>query len=119
MIEIVFLIICTTGIAAYARARGGNPVYWSALSVGGYILIVYVLPTALRLAPHSETRFWMFPAGLGWMGVMALCTRFLIGSGRPKPSGMWVCPNCRFLNQHYAVLCDACQRPYGETKAST
>jgi hypothetical protein len=43
---------------------------------------------------------------------MAFCTRFLLGIGRAKPSGMWSCPNCKYLNQHYAVVCEACSQPY-------
>jgi hypothetical protein len=35
MLTILFLIITTGGIAAYARARGGNPYLWGALSVVG------------------------------------------------------------------------------------
>jgi hypothetical protein len=53
-----------------------------------------------------------------WVGVIAVCTRFLIGMSREKPGGMWSCPNCKYLNQHYAVVCEACQQPFGKPKQS-
>jgi hypothetical protein len=114
MLEIVFLILAASGIAAYARGRGGNPWLFGGLAVAGYVLLVDILPIVARLSPDSDNRIWTIAGGVAWVGVIAFCARFLLGSGRKKPSGMWTCPNCKFLNQHYAIMCEACRQPYGE-----
>ncbi len=49
--------------------------------------------------------------GVG-LGIIAFCARFLLGRSLEKPSGMWSCANCKYLNQHYAVICEACKQPY-------
>jgi hypothetical protein len=114
VLEIAFLIIVTGGIAAYARGRGGNPWLWGSIAVAGYVIVEYVLPRAIGVAPESDAALLFLLGGFAWMGVIALCTRFLLGSGRKKPSGLWTCPNSKYLNQRYAVICEACQHPYGE-----
>jgi hypothetical protein len=131
MFEILFLFISTGGIAAYARARGGNPYLWGTISVAGFLLIQFLgglvlgtLGLPRRMASANPTRlFWIENAQLivvvlsyAWVGGVALCTRFLIGRGGEKPSGMWSCPNCKYLNQHYAVVCEACQQPYSPNR---
>jgi len=115
MFPIVFLIISTGGIAAYARGRGGNPYLWGTLSVAGYLLIQLggaMILGLLHIAPDAESQWVLLAFSFGWVGIIALCTRFLLGIGRAKPSGMWSCPNCKYLNQHYAVVCEACRQPY-------
>lgn len=118
MFAIVFLIISTGGIATYARGRGGNPFLWGSLSVAGFVLIQLAGGTILRLlgvSPDTADAQWVLLAvAFAWVGVIALLTRFLLGMGRPKPSGMWSCPGCKYLNQHYAVVCEACAKPYAE-----
>jgi hypothetical protein len=37
-----------------------------------------------------------------------------LGRSLEKPSGMWSCKNCKYLNQHYSVICEACQQPYAK-----
>jgi len=121
MFEIIALIVTTGGIAAYARARGGNPWLWGSLSVVGHLLIQFVGGMILGTFGYSRNQdaIWILVvASWVWIGVIALCTRFLLGIRREKPSGMWSCPNCRYLNQHYAVICEACQQPYGKSAPS-
>jgi hypothetical protein len=112
--EIILLIVAGSTIAAYARARGGNPWFWGSLAMGGYFVLAYVAPVFLRVSPDSDARIWTLGAALAWVGVVAFCARFLLGAGAKKPSGMWTCPNCKYLNQHYAVICEACKHPYGQ-----
>ena len=117
MFEIIALIVTTGGIAAYARGRGGNPWLWGSLSVVGHLLIQFVggmILGALGYARNQDTIWILVVVSWVWIGVIALCTRFLLGIRREKPSGMWSCPNCKYLNQHYAVICEACQQPYGK-----
>jgi len=118
MFEIVLLMVAAGGIAAYARGRGGNPIVWGSLGVGGYALLNYVVPVILiylRRPLDADSRMWLFMGAAAWVGVVAFSARFLLGSTREKPSGMWSCPNCRYLNQQYAVICEACQQPYGKS----
>jgi len=122
MLEIFLIIIVAGGIATYARARGGNPTLWGAIAIGGYALINYVLPVILAYLgrPVSpDSRIWFFGVAAAWVAVVAFCARFLLGSGREKPSGMWSCPNCKYLNQQFAVVCEACRQPYGRSPASS
>ena len=115
MALIVFLILSTGAITAYARSRGGNPVLWTTLSVAGFLLIEFLGPLVLAVLniPIDETASWiLLGLSCGWVGLMAICTRFLVGMNRPRPSGMWSCPNCKYLNQHYAVVCEACSLPF-------
>ena len=119
MIEILFLILAASGVAAYARARGGNPWLFGTVAVAGYTLLADVVPIIDRLSPDSDERIWRLTAGVRWVGARAFAARFLLGSSRKKASGMWTSPNCKFLNQHYAVPCEACRQPYGEPAPKT
>jgi hypothetical protein len=115
LFEILFLFISTGGIAAYARARGGNPYLWGTISVAGFLLVQFlggVVLGTLGLARDENAQLMVIVLSYAWVGAVALCTRFLIGRGGEKPSGMWSCPNCKYLNQHYAVVCEACKQPY-------
>lgn len=112
MFEIILLIVVSSAVAAYARARGGTPWIWGFIAVSGYLVLNYAVPGVFRIRADSDLRFGILVAGFSWMGVVALCARFLLGHGRAKPGGMWSCRNCKYLNAHYAVLCEACQRPY-------
>jgi len=121
MFEIVLLIVAAGGIAAYARGRGGNPILWGGIGVGGYAVVNYVVPVILAsLGRHldPDSRMWLFVGAVAWVGVVAFCARFLLGSTRERPGGMWSCANCKYLNQQYAVICEACQKPY-RSKALT
>jgi hypothetical protein len=117
MLEIILLVVAASGIAAYARGRGGNTYFWGSLGVGGYILIAYIAPIILASLGRpldSDSRVWLFVASLAWLGVVAFCARYLLGRSLEKPSGMWSCPNCTYLNKQYAVVCEACSQPYAK-----
>ncbi len=115
MFEIVLLIVAAGGIAAYARGRGGNPIAWGSFGVGGYVIIEYLGPVimaSLGRPLDSDSRLYLLVVAAAWLGIVAFCARFPLGSAREKPSGMWSCPNCKYLNQQYAVVCEACSQPY-------
>ena len=115
MFEIVLLIVATGGIAAFARGRGGNPFVWGSLAVAGYVVINYIVPVimiSIGRPLDSDSRIVLFFVAAAWVGVVAFCARFLLGRNREKPSGMWSCPNCKYLNQQFAVICEACKQPY-------
>jgi nitrate/nitrite transporter NarK len=115
MFEIVLLIVAAGGIAAYARGRGGNAILWGSIGVGGYAIVNYIVPMIMVSFGRSldpDSRMWLFFAAVAWVGIVAFCARFLLGSTRERPSGMWSCTNCKYLNQQYAVICEACQKPY-------
>ena len=117
MFEIVLLIVAAGGIGAYARGRGGNPVAWGSLGIGGYVVIAYLGPVIMASFGRPvdpDSRIWLILVAAAWVGIVAFCARFLLGSTREKPSGMWSCPNCKYLNQQYAVICEACQQPYAK-----
>jgi len=82
--------------------------------VVGHLLIQFVggmILGAFGYARNQDAIWILVVVSWVWIGVIALCTRFLLGIRREKPSGMWPCPNCKYLNQHYAVICEACQQP--------
>ena len=117
MLQIFLLLITTGGIAAYARGRGGNPWVWGSLSVVGHLAIQFLGPfvTALLGRPIDQNGLLLVVlASWAWIGVVAFCARFLIGMKMEKPDGMWSCKNCKYLNQRYAVICEACKEPYGK-----
>jgi nitrate/nitrite transporter NarK len=117
MFEIVLLIAAAGGIAAYARGRGGNPYLWGSIGVCGYVLIEYFGPAVMASLGRPldpDSRMWLIVVAAAWVGIVAFCARFLLGHSREKPSGMWSCANCKYLNQQYAVICEACQQPYAK-----
>lgn len=116
MFEIFLLIAATTAITAYARGRGGSPWLWGALTVGGYLLALFVAQFISVLIWREPNPVLAMVVSWGWVGVVALYTRFGLGAGKLKPSGMWTCSNCKYLNAHYAVICEACRQPYAESR---
>jgi hypothetical protein len=117
MLEIFLLVITTGGIAAYARGRGGNPWIWGSLSVVGHLLIQFLGVLVLAFFGKQIDETATLGVGIAswiWVGIIAFCARFLLGMSLEKPDGMWSCSNCRYLNQRYAVICEACQTPYGK-----
>ena len=118
MFEIILLIAATSGIASFARGRGGNPWVWGAMTVGGYFLVPFVAgfcASALGANPtylKENAQLLFFISAIAWVAVLAFCARFLLGRKYANPGGMWSCPNCKYLNQAYAVICEACRQPY-------
>jgi hypothetical protein len=117
VLQIFLLIITTGGIAAYARGRGGNPWLWGSLSVVGHLLIQFLgafVIAALGFARDETAQLLLVIFSWLWIAIIAFCARFLLGMKMEKPDGMWSCPNCKYLNQRYAVICEACRQPYGK-----
>jgi hypothetical protein len=118
MLEIVLLIVVTGGIASYARGRGGKPWLWGALTVVGYFLVPFLVAffaVVFGVNPKivkDDAQIWFFISAIAWVAILAFCARFLLGRNYAKPGGMWSCPNCKYLNQHYSVICEACRQPY-------
>jgi|SRR5882762_7877837 len=80
MFEIVLLIVAAGGIAAYARGRGGNPIVWGGLGVGGYAFLNYVLPVILiylHRPLNSDSRMWLFMVAAAWVGIVGRYRGFL------------------------------------------
>jgi len=119
LFAIILLIAATVGITSLARGRGGNPWLWGTLTFVGYFVSPYViilLATFAHLFPRpvgENAQFFSFLISIVWVAVMAFCARFLLGRKHAKPDGMWSCPHCRYLNQPYAVICEACRQPFG------
>lgn len=118
MFEIVLLIAATGGIVAFARGRGGKPWLWGVLTVVGYFIVpalvafCAVLLGADPKGVKESGQLWFYVSAVAWVAVLAFCARFLLGRGYAKPNGMWSCKNCKYLNKHYAVICEACREPY-------
>jgi hypothetical protein len=118
MFEIVLLIAATGGIAAFARGRGGKPWLWGMLTVVGYFLVPFLVTFFVVVfgadpqGVKENAQLWFFVSAIAWVAVLAFCARFLLGRSYAKPGGMWSCSNCKYLNQHYAVICEACKQPY-------
>ena len=118
MFEIVLLVVATSGIASFARGRGGNPWLWGAMTVVGYFAVPFLVafvaamfgvnPSHLK----EDAQVLFFISAIAWVAVLAFCARFLLGRKYANPGGMWSCPNCKYLNQPYAVICEACRQPY-------
>jgi hypothetical protein len=45
-------------------------------------------------------------------GLVALYVRFKVGSQLPKPERIWTCSECKYLNESYALFCNACNQPW-------
>lgn len=124
MLEIALLIAAAAGIAAFARGRGGKPWLWGTLTVVGYFVVPFVIRilvlklSANPMSMRESGQLLFFISAVSWVAIVAFCARFLLGRGYEKPSGMWSCRNCKYLNKQYAVICEACQLPYGKSAPS-
>ena len=118
MFGIILLIAATSGIAALARGRGGNPWLWGTLTIAGYFAVPYLvafLAALFGVIPKDmkeDAQILFFVSAIAWVALLAFCARFLLGRKYANPGGMWSCPNCKYLNQPYAVICEACRQPY-------
>ena len=117
MLAIILLIAATSAIASYARGRGGNPWLWGGLAVFGYFLVPLMVTNVTVsqewVRPDSDdVKLLSFTSAILWVAALAFCARFLVGRKHDSPGTMWSCPNCKYLNQSYAVVCEACRQPY-------
>ena len=111
MIEILLLIGAVGAISSFARGRGGSPRAWGALAAFGYVATLLIG----SIVTSGQSPFAVAIAAWGWIGAIAVYTRFVLGQGQNGPSGSWSCPECKVMNRSYALQCDACGQPYRET----
>ena len=117
-ILIAALVAWTVTIAGLARARRENPLFWGGICAAGFLLmpalVMFVLVPKFMDATFARERrpFWFIVSTVLWVGFLALYLRFFAGGRLPKPGGMWSCPNCKYLNQERALICEACQQPF-------
>ena len=118
MFEIILVIVVTGGMASFARAPGGKPWLSGTLTVVGYFLLPFLVTffaAAFAADPKGvkeNAQLWFFVSAVARVAVLAFCARFLLGRGYTKPDGMWSCSNGKYLNQQYAVICEASKQPY-------
>jgi hypothetical protein len=89
------------------------------------VLGFFLLPLLSSLIDRSPGNplqedgvLWSYLGAFGWMGIVALWARFLLGPSREKPSGK-SCPNGKYLNQPYALICEASKQPYHSASSIT
>jgi hypothetical protein len=118
MIEFVFLIIAIGAIVTVSRQRGGQPLLWGPLALGGYFGLKFLMiKLALFPAPPGEAgdlNVARWAISIGYVCLLYLIVRFGLGRSKAKAGGKWVCPSCQFLNSEIAVKCEACGRDYKE-----
>jgi hypothetical protein len=139
MMEGFVLVLALTAIVRMARTRGASPwLYGLTAGAGGLVVavataaVVHVALFGPSWPPEAEVivfddgdpvsdfgvrlaasvSLWL------WMGLVALYVRYRVGRGVASPSGSWSCPNCRSINQSYALKCDTCGEAFSSTRAS-
>lgn len=114
MLEIIGLGVSLGAIAGFARGRGVSPVVCVSVALVGFLAIGFF---GRWFVGRSESPLvvWVWVCEWAWVGAVAFYVRFVIGAGRPKPDGTWVCKDCLYSNQKYAVVCEACQQPWRPT----
>jgi hypothetical protein len=112
------LVASTSAIAGLARARGENALFWGGINAAGFLFLpVFVMFVLVPkyfdpfVAPEHRP-FWFFVSVVLWVASLAVYIRFFSGRKRAHPNGMWTCPNCSYLNKEYALVCEACERPF-------
>lgn len=119
-IEIIFLIIGVGSIVTVSRQRGGTPLLWGPLALGGYFGLKYLMREfALFPVPAGQegglnlVRFFI---SVGYICLLYLIVRFGLGRSKTKPGKKWVCPDCKYLNSEIATNCEACGREYKDAE---
>ena len=113
MLEIIGLLLGSGAIAGFARGRGASPVLAVITALAGFFVIL-LLGGALVVTP--DARLAVRLCAWAWVGAVALFVRFVVGAGRAKPDGTWICANCHYTNGRHAVLCEACKEPWVPTQ---
>jgi hypothetical protein len=116
VLEIFGLVIALGAIARFARGRGGSPAIVASMALIGFLVILFV---GGSIASSSDARLAVRLCAWGWVGAVALFTRFAVGAGRPSPTGSWICTNCHYTNGQHANLCEACEQPWTPYQALT
>lgn len=123
MIGLFVLALALTGIVRLARTRGGSPWLYGLVAGIGW-LVLGILTSGILSSLGFQTGIGPLVATLvativpwAFVGCVALYVRFRVGGKTEGPSGSWSCPNCRSLNQAYAMKCDSCGEPFVSTRA--
>jgi hypothetical protein len=77
--------------------------------------IVSFARVAVGMAPavnSDDAQLLAFCSSILWVAIVAFCSRFLLGRNLANAGGMWCCPNCKYLNQPYAVICTSLRQQY-------
>jgi hypothetical protein len=109
MIEIIGMVLALGAIARFARGRGGSPVITVSAALIGFLVILFA---GSYITSSSDARLAVRLCAWGWVGAVALFTRFMIGARRPSPTGSWICTNCHYTNGQHANICEACEQPW-------
>jgi hypothetical protein len=120
MIEIVFLIIAVGSIVTVSRQRGGNPLLWGPIALGGYFALK-ILMRELGLFPvpegqEGDLNLVRFFIGVGYICLLYVFVRFGLGRSKARAGQKWVCPACKYLNSEIATNCEACGREYTDAE---
>jgi hypothetical protein len=121
MLELVLLLVAITTVAAIARGRGATPWLWGTVAAVGYIAVglvaFYAVESGFVTVPSPATARFFLPgiAGWGWIACVAVYLRFFRGRGAVQPEGQWTCPDCKWLNARYSIVCEACGQPFGQS----
>ncbi len=109
MLEILGLVLALGAIAGFARGRGASPVIVVSVGLIGFLLIYF---GGGLLVSSEDAHLAILLCAWGWVGAVALYVRFIVGRGRPSPTGSWICTNCSYTNGQHANICEACQQPW-------
>ena len=121
--ELIFagLFVAIAAISSFARARGGSASYCGGITALGCVLLtLFVFLFAGRIDPdpstRNETAMYCFLGLAGaWLALATVYVWIFVGRNRVKPSGMWSCPNCKYLNKEYALICEACGQSFQQS----
>jgi hypothetical protein len=114
LMELVVLVVAVATIVAMARTRGASPLRYGLLAAGGWFGLGLMTWAAVNLLGQGDAATANVITFVGllvqwvYLGAVALAVRFATARGIEGPSGSWSCPQCRSLNQSYALKCDSC-----------
>ena len=114
--EMVLLILAAGAIATIANRRGGDSYRWGGAAVLGYAAVkIGLVRLGLLTGPSYEeggvnVAHLLLP--IAWVAATGLAARFWLGRGKPTAGEKWICPECKYLNDEKAVVCEACGKAY-------
>jgi hypothetical protein len=109
MLEILILLVVIPGIAALAKGRGADRWLAGSIALCGFLAIR--LGSQLFVTSSDGLLFSIVAAWI-WIACVAVWYRFMVGTRRPQPTGMWLCTNCTYTNKQYALSCAACGKAW-------
>ncbi|PYT37659.1 MAG: hypothetical protein DMF52_01785 [Acidobacteria bacterium] len=110
MLEILVLIVALPVIAAIAKGRGASPWVAGLIALGGHVALPMLM--VVLFGRTESTLLTAMVVSYVWLALVAAYYRFMVGKGRPQPTGIWSCKNCSYTNKPYALSCGACGKPW-------